>query len=488
MTKNNKNKSLPSTILKVLKEAGDPLLAREIADILSNQGFQEINKNQINSCLYRELKGKVKQNKSYRWSLVLPSRRQDSKTSSAERSEEERSKIDKDKRSAKWKKFVDIIDYYIDCIREDDHPESSYFLSGEGTDFISLPLNSEWSLIENNSMEISLSGPLSGFAMQLRKRGSRAALFYGYPLYVHWIERSKKGWSGGIAIPLFLQSVEYDLRGQYLSLQLIHEWPRVNAKFLSSIFSSQEEQRHFIDELGLLEAEGDPPDEGLTDIVRRMVDQGLTAEALESLDPDQIPIDPSVRELTSSGLYNRPLLVIGERSKFTAGLEKELEHIRNSVPDNQLDQSALRLFFDSKREHREVNSINSQNEDFIEVVPLNDEQRMALKSAFENPLTVITGPPGTGKSQVVTTILANAYLRGQRVLFTSRNHKAVDVVQERIKDLSGFQLAIRTGTKSKDRDFRAELIDFLTQVMSISVTNEDHEFERETQKTFAYLK
>ena len=64
MTENNKNKSLPSSILKVLKEAGDPLLAREIADILSNQGFPEINKNQINSCLYRELKGKVKQNKS----------------------------------------------------------------------------------------------------------------------------------------------------------------------------------------------------------------------------------------------------------------------------------------------------------------------------------------------------------------------------------------------------------------------------------------
>ena len=48
----------------------------------------------------------------------------------------------------------------------------------------------------------------------------------------------------------------------------------------------------------------------------------------------------------------------------------------------------------------------------VEVVPLNDEQRRAVHAGLERPLTVVTGPPGTGKSQVVIALLANAYLRG----------------------------------------------------------------------------
>ena len=110
-----------------------------------------------------------------------------------------------------------------------------------------------------------------------------------------------------------------------------------------------------------------------------------------------------------------------------------------------------------------------------EVVPLNDEQRAAVKSAFRDDLTVVTGPPGTGKSQIVTTVIANAWMRQQSVLFASHNHKAVDVVEERVNDLAGKRLMIRTGRRAGDRELRNEIVSYLANVLASDVTTQDRQ-------------
>ena len=85
------------------------------------------------------------------------------------------------------------------------------------------------------------------------------------------------------------------------------------------------------------------------------------------------------------------------------------------------------------------------------LVPLNDRQRAVVEAVIGGaPLTVVTGPPGCGKSQVVLSILLNAWARGQSVLFVSSNNNAVDVVYERLRALgSNVPIAIRAGGKTK---------------------------------------
>jgi very-short-patch-repair endonuclease len=83
----------------------------------------------------------------------------------------------------------------------------------------------------------------------------------------------------------------------------------------------------------------------------------------------------------------------------------------------------------------------------IDTTPLNAEQRLAVASLIDRPLTVVTGPPGTGKSQVVSATAANARLQNQNVLFASRNHKAIDAVYNRLVDANGRPLMIRTNSK-----------------------------------------
>ena len=67
--------------------------------------------------------------------------------------------------------------------------------------------------------------------------------------------------------------------------------------------------------------------------------------------------------------------------------------------------------------------------DILAPIPMNLEQENAVRTSMNKAITVITGPPGTGKSQVVTNLLINLARNNKRVLFASKNNKAVDVVE-----------------------------------------------------------
>lgn len=98
----------------------------------------------------------------------------------------------------------------------------------------------------------------------------------------------------------------------------------------------------------------------------------------------------------------------------------------------------------------------------LEVLPLNAEQRAAVAAAMSRSVTVVTGPPGTGKSQVVTAIIANAAHAGQRVLFASKNHQAVDVVEQRVNALTPYPALLRMGAKT----VQAALADRMSGILS----------------------
>lgn len=76
-------------------------------------------------------------------------------------------------------------------------------------------------------------------------------------------------------------------------------------------------------------------------------------------------------------------------------------------------------------------------DEILHITSLDQYQEEAVLYALNNKLSVITGPPGTGKTQVILNILANAAVRGKKVLVASKNNKAVDNVKDRFDAITG---------------------------------------------------
>ena len=85
------------------------------------------------------------------------------------------------------------------------------------------------------------------------------------------------------------------------------------------------------------------------------------------------------------------------------------------------------------------------------------QQDRAVYSAMTNPLTVVTGPPGSGKSQVVLNAVAAAVYRGETVLIASKNNKAVDVVVERLRVTAPLCPVVRAGAASQRQALASDI-------------------------------
>ena len=75
-------------------------------------------------------------------------------------------------------------------------------------------------------------------------------------------------------------------------------------------------------------------------------------------------------------------------------------------------------------------------------VPADSSQLEAVHVAVGGQTFVLEGPPGTGKSQTITNLLARSLASGQRVLFVAEKRAALDVVKKRLSEVGLAELAL----------------------------------------------
>ncbi|HEY0211904.1 AAA domain-containing protein [Acerihabitans sp.] len=102
--------------------------------------------------------------------------------------------------------------------------------------------------------------------------------------------------------------------------------------------------------------------------------------------------------------------------------------------------TALEAYCRGKNETRRV------PDRFIYPFGLNESQMKAIEQAFSTQISVIEGPPGTGKTQTILNILANILIHNGSVAIVSNNNTAVDNVYEKLAKVNLDYVVARLGS------------------------------------------
>lgn len=304
-----------------------------------------------------------------------------------------------------------LCNYYISCIALESNTTLRASLKDEGS-FRCLPC------INNGALKIpEINSFLHG------NQEKEKEIMVGYPVLKvkHFLS------------PLFIVHVSYfdgsysKQRGFYLDNELL-----IN-KDVVDRYSSNEKTEN-ICELRELETEL-----GFTNGHAAFKDLADKIKLLKLIRPnwewqDNIILEHlakgSIKISEGDGILNRAIVIAKDPTPYTVGLSNELARLGNDTALN-IHDSILWKFI-----NRKFNENKPFDKEVLEVLPLNLEQEKAVRSALSADVTLISGPPGTGKTQVVANIIMNAAINGQTVLFTSKNNNAVDVVVKRVNSLN----------------------------------------------------
>ena len=202
---------------------------------------------------------------------------------------------------------------------------------------------------------------------------------------------------------------------------------------------------------------------------------------MDSIVPSLLSQNGGLASFSQNGIYNRAMILAADSSNFTKGLEVELAEMEK-LSDQAVAETALDSWL--RRDFSNFQTPSGAGMSLLEPLPLNSEQREAVERALSQPLTVVTGPPGTGKSQVVSTLLINAAVRGMRVIFSSKNNKAVDVVEQRVNDVGSLPILLRMGAQDT---YQQNLQSHLDGLLGAQVSSQERQAFAEAQSDYQKL-
>ena len=168
-----------------------------------------------------------------------------------------------------------------------------------------------------------------------------------------------------------------------------------------------------------------------------------------------------------------------ERSRSTRGILDELASLSSSSPSTSPQYSTpLNLSFSSPFE-RGVGDQQSPNakparSDFVPGL-LSEAQKSIMRSCATSPLSLLIGPPGTGKSYTIASIAIERFMQGESVLIVSQNEHAIDVIKEKITETFGLNQTsvMRAGTKDYHKQLKQHLDNLLQKNQRLINQQED---------------
>ncbi|GAB6007663.1 AAA domain-containing protein [Dysgonomonas reticulitermitis] len=98
-------------------------------------------------------------------------------------------------------------------------------------------------------------------------------------------------------------------------------------------------------------------------------------------------------------------------------------------------------------------AISTSKETLIYPFGCNESQKLAVETTLRNSISIIEGPPGTGKTQTILNIIANLIVQNKTVAIVSNNNSAVFNVREKLEKYGYGMVVASLGNNENKASF-----------------------------------
>jgi len=160
-----------------------------------------------------------------------------------------------------------------------------------------------------------------------------------------------------------------------------------------------------------------------------------------------------IKEMTRWDVEEQSVLGIFSFNKFT--MWNDIHTHADKLAGNKIVSSLINgsIGWEVEEEMADAGELDKHLSPSEVLLPMSADssQLEAIYEAARDKSFILHGPPGTGKSQTITNLIANALYKGKRVLFVAEKMAALSVVQSRLEaiGLDPFCLELHSNKTKK---------------------------------------
>ncbi|UJP64625.1 AAA domain-containing protein [Mongoliitalea daihaiensis] len=122
----------------------------------------------------------------------------------------------------------------------------------------------------------------------------------------------------------------------------------------------------------------------------------------------------------------KPYAVLSQFQTKTSAMLADYQQLMQEQQEGTLDDFFSNRFFPPKH------ATAPREENLYTIFPLDGSQEKVIQAVRQGRSCVVEGPPGSGKSQLISNLAMDFMARGKRVLIVSQKRTALDVVAQRL--------------------------------------------------------
>jgi len=262
--------------------------------------------------------------------------------------------------------------------------------------------------------------------------------------------------------PLLYYPARIDMEGGKAFVTASLDEQHVNFPFLSTFIEAESDEQAQAYAEAILAQVPYPPLED--DSLRELA--SLVGELLPDLDTESLNSFPNVMtEEELRAAMSGPLRLVCASAMMLATRPNEAKGVLTELQilgQNGATSTPLTAIFEPDV-LTATDYVDTSHDPIFAAAELSLAQQSVVRQAQGRPLTLVIGPPGTGKSFTTAQLVLDTVARGKTVLITSKMNKAVDVVIDKLQPFLGSQTFIlRGGDRSHREEMRGWLNGLLT--------------------------